>query len=34
MNFSIMTVAKSLAGHLAPVLPGVTFYEDPNQQNT
>ena len=34
MNFTITTVARSLAGYLAPVLPGVTFYEDPNQQGT
>ena len=30
--FTITTVARSLADYLAPVLPGVTFYEDPNQQ--
>lgn len=34
MNFTITTVARSLADYLAPVLPGVTFYEDPNQQGT
>lgn len=34
MNFTISTVAKSLADYLAPVLPGVTFYEDPNQQGS
>lgn len=32
MNFTVSTIAKSLADYLAPVLPGVTFYEDPNQQ--
>ena len=34
MNFTISSVAKSIAEYLAPVLPGVTFYEDPNQQGT
>ncbi len=34
MNFIITTIARSLAGHLAPVLPDVTFYEDPNQQDS
>lgn len=34
MNFTISTVAKSLADYLAPVLPGVTFCEDPNQQGS
>ena len=34
MNFIITTIARSLAGHLAPVLPDVTFYEDPNQQGS
>ena len=34
MNFTITTVARSLADYLAPVLPGVTFYEDPNQQDS
>lgn len=34
MNFTISSIAKSLAGYLSPVLPGVTFYEDPNQQDT
>ena len=34
MNFTISTVAQSLASYLAPTLPGVTFYEDPNQQGT
>lgn len=34
MNFTILTVARSLADHLAPVLPGVTMYEDPNQQGS
>ena len=32
MRFDLSTVAKSLADYLAPHFPGVTFYEDPNQQ--
>ena len=34
MNFTVMTLAKSLADYLAPYFPGVAFYEDPNQQGT
>lgn len=34
MNFTISTIAQSLAAYLAPILPGVTMYEDPNQQGT
>ena len=34
MNFTLSTIARSLADYLAPSLPGVTFYEDPNQQNS
>ncbi len=34
MTFTVLTVARSLADHLADVLPGVTMYEDPNQQGT
>lgn len=34
MKFSIESVARSLAGYLKPMLPGVTFYEDPRQQKT
>ena len=34
MNFTISTVAQSLAAYLAPTFPGVTFYENPNQQGT
>lgn len=34
MNFTITTIAQSLADYLAPVLPGVTMFEDPNQQGT
>ena len=34
MNFTLSTVAQSLAAYLAPSFPGVTFYVDPNQQGT
>lgn len=34
MNFSVSTIAASLATYLAPLFPGVTFYENPNQQGT
>ncbi len=34
MNLTVTTIAKSLAGYLAPHFPGVTFYEDPNQQGS
>lgn len=34
MTFTVTTVARSLADYLAPVLPGVAFYEDPNQQGS
>lgn len=34
MKFSVANVAKSLGDYLDPVLPGVTFYEDPNQQKS
>lgn len=34
MNFTVSTIAKSLADYLAPSFPGVTFYEDPNQQDS
>lgn len=34
MNFTISTIAKSLANYLASSFPGVTFYEDPNQQGS
>lgn len=34
MNFTIQTIAKSLANYLASSFPGVTFYEDPNQQDS
>lgn len=34
MNFTIQTIAKSLANYLASSFPGVTFYENPNQQGS
>ena len=35
MNLTVSTLARSLADYLAPVLPpGVTMYEDPNQQGS
>lgn len=34
MNFTITTLASSLAAYLSPSFPGVSFYEDPNQQGT
>ena len=34
MNFTISTIAQSLAAYLSPSFAGVTFYEDPNQQGT
>lgn len=34
MNFTLSAIASSLAAYLAPSFPGVTFYEDPNQQGT
>lgn len=34
MNFTVGTIARSLADYLSPYLPGVAFYEDPNQQGT
>lgn len=34
MTFTMTTVSRSLAAYLAPLLPGMTFYEDPNQQGT
>ena len=34
MKFTVRTLAKSLAGYLSDKFPGVTFYEDPNQQET
>jgi hypothetical protein len=34
MNFTVSTISKSLSDYLAPSFPGVTFYEDPNQQGS
>lgn len=34
MNLTVSTLARSLADYLAPVLHGVTMYEDPNQQGS
>ncbi|MDE7053662.1 MAG: hypothetical protein K2O84_02450 [Oscillospiraceae bacterium] len=34
MIFTMPDLSRSLADHLAPVLPGASFYADPNQQGT
>ena len=34
MIFTIQAISGSLANYLAPALPGVTFYDNPNQQGT
>ena len=34
MNFTISTMARSLAAYLASTFPDTTFFEDPNQQGT
>lgn len=34
MTFTMPTLSRSLAEYLAPSLPDVTFYADPNQQGT
>ena len=34
MTFTIQNLANSIATHLQTLLPGVRFYEDPNQQGT
>lgn len=34
MTFTIETIADSVAGHFSTLLPGVMWYEDPNQQGT
>jgi hypothetical protein len=34
MTFSVNNIAESIAQHLAPIFPDVTFYQDPNQQDT
>ncbi len=32
MIFTMPALSRSLADHLAPVLPGASFYADPNQR--
>ena len=32
MTFTMEALSSSIAGHLAPELPGVTFYDNPAQQ--
>lgn len=34
MIFTMQRLSRSLADYLAPALPGVTFYDNPNQQGT
>lgn len=34
MTFTMQGLTRSLADYLAPDLPGVTFYDNPNQQGT
>ena len=34
MTFTMLALSRSLADYLAPSLPDVTFYADPNQQGT
>ena len=34
MTFTMPALSRSLAEYLAPSLPDVTFYADPNQQGT
>ncbi len=34
MTFTMQALTHSLADYLAPALPGVTFYDNPNQQGT
>lgn len=34
MIFTMQALTRSIAGYLAPDLPGVTFYDNPNQQGT
>lgn len=34
MNFTVSTIAKSLADYLAPSFPGITFLQDPAQQKS
>lgn len=34
MRFTLDALARALADHLSPHLPGTAFYRDPNQQGT
>jgi len=34
MTVTMQALTRSLADYLAPALPGVTFYDNPNQQGT
>lgn len=34
MTFTMLALSRSLADYLAPSLPNVSFYADPNQQGT
>lgn len=34
MTFTVRGLTRFLAGYLAPALPGITFYDNPNQQGT
>ena len=34
MIFTVSQIGQSLAAYLAPSFPGVTFFEDPNQQGS
>lgn len=34
MIFTMQALSRSLADYLAPALPGMTFYDNPNQQGT
>ena len=34
MTFTVSNIADAIAEYLSPLLPGFSFYEDPNQQGT
>lgn len=34
MTFTMQALTRSLADYLSPYLPGMTFYDNPNQQGT
>ena len=34
MTFTMQALSRSLADYLAPFLPGITFYDNPNQQGS